>query len=432
MNKFSFFCLVSSLMLTFSVSLADEIQLRVGAWNIAWLGDGDNDIRPRTEKDIEILQDYIDRTDVDVVALQEIENEEAALLIFREDEWEVFLSNRDASQRTGFAVRKSFSDRVNIQQQGDYEALQTSQGLRYGTDINIIYPDNTMIRLLSIHLKSGCFDQPDLSSNSVEGSRGDSCLKLGRQIMPLQEWIIQREEENVPFVIAGDWNRRIIEDEDAFWGKLTGGIENNNLDITGGYDRKSVCWGGRYPLPIDHIIIGGKLDEVGSSFKELKYNESHEIAGLSDHCLISVKVKIPVANSTPTIESTEDKNSYLPTESYSLIAYATKPTENDNSFQFAGVTFLDEALKIRALVNEAKDTGEVKKILLEIMDELTKQKNDQERMLNINFMELKDELKTYTRDQVKEMKNEIFSILFIIGAVIYGSFRIFKFFYPQS
>ena len=268
----------------------DTPPLRIASWNISWLGDGENDLNPRTDEDIQRLRQYAHRLDSDVIALQEIENEMAAYSIFDENEWEVFLSSKNSWQHTGFAVRKSFFDTVDIQQKVDPEALHTPYGLRYGTDIKITYPDNTEIRLLSIHLKSSCFDEIDLSESSKDWD-ATACQKLGHQTQPLREWTNMRLEENTPFAILGDWNRRININEDMFWDELTNDL-NGELHRTGNINRISNCWSRQYPNPVDHIVIGGGLEEIPGSFIEKTYNEKDVRfkENLSDHCPISVKI----------------------------------------------------------------------------------------------------------------------------------------------
>ena len=281
------------LILSFISSKISANEFRVGTWNIAWLGDGVNDTLPRTADDLKRLQKYVDKLSADVVALQEMENEIAFHSIFDKSEWEVFLSSRNSRQCTGFAVRKSFLDSVNIQQQADYDALHTGQGLRYGTDIKVIYPDNTTIRLLSIHLKAGCFDETDLSEDSNQGWNENACQKLSRQIQPLKNWIATRFAEDVPFVIAGDWNRRMNMSGDIFWTELTNGLDGK-LHRTGSVNRHTLC-NARNPIPpIDHIVIGGGLEEITDSFREITYSEVMEQRKkISDHCPISIEIKVP-------------------------------------------------------------------------------------------------------------------------------------------
>ena len=281
------------LILSFAFSEISANELRVGTWNIAWLGDGLNDTLPRTADDIERLQKYVGKLSADVVALQEMENEVAFYSIFDKNEWQVFLSNRNSQQRTGFAIRRSFLETVNIQQQDDYEALQTSQNLRYGTDIEIIYPDNTTIRLLSIHLKSGCFSETDLSEDSKQGWNDNSCQRLGRQIQPLKNWIATRFAEDVPFVIAGDWNRRMNTDGDPFWSELTYGLDGK-LYRAGGVNRRAFC-NPKYPNPIDHVVISGSVKELTNSFIEtlLDTSDLAHRRKISDHCPISVEIEVP-------------------------------------------------------------------------------------------------------------------------------------------
>ena len=283
------------LILSFISSEISANEFRVGTWNISWLGDGYDDLQYRTADDIKRLQKYVSKISADVVALQEIENEVAFHSIFDKSEWEVFLSSRrDTKQRTGFAIRKDFGASVKIQQQADYAALHTTRGLRYGTDIKVIYPDNTTIRLLSIHLKSGCFDNDDLSEDSKQGWYKNACQRLGRQIQPLKKWIVARIDEGVPFIVIGDWNRRMNVPGDVFWAELTDNL-SESIHRTGDLNRCSRC-NPKYPNPIDHIVTGGGVEEIPNSFIEIPLSTSDFLEHrkqISDHCPISVEIKVP-------------------------------------------------------------------------------------------------------------------------------------------
>jgi len=72
------------------------------------------------------------------------------------------------------------------------------------------------IRILNVHLKSGCFDsyltnmwwlnQADWSPN---GMRDHACTTLARQLPELRAWVLEAKPGDLPFVIIGDFNRRL-------------------------------------------------------------------------------------------------------------------------------------------------------------------------------------------------------------------------------
>ncbi|MES2091328.1 MAG: hypothetical protein V4532_15330, partial [Pseudomonadota bacterium] len=95
-----------------------------------------------------------DRVQADVVALQEVDGAQAARQVFRKG-WALdCFVQRAHPQKVGFAIREGVPYRCN----GDLSALDVDGSTRAGADITI-YPDTPRaVRLLAVHLKSGCFD----------------------------------------------------------------------------------------------------------------------------------------------------------------------------------------------------------------------------------------------------------------------------------
>ncbi len=113
------------------------------------------------------------------------------------------------------------------------------------------------IRLLAVHLKSGCFDKPldkhsinampNVSKNGKKKKR--ACDKLSKQIQPLESWIDQRAEEGVPFAVIGDFNRRFAIDidkeyleEQGLWQAIDDDAAEDMWTPT--LTKNSACWGG--------------------------------------------------------------------------------------------------------------------------------------------------------------------------------------------
>jgi hypothetical protein len=101
---------------------------------------------------------------VDVVALQEVDGPDAARQVFRQG-WKLDCFERRAHpQKVGFAIREGVPYRCN----SELSDLDVDGGSRAGADLTL-YPGTAReVRLLNVHLKSGCF-------------RGD----LDRRLQPL-------------------------------------------------------------------------------------------------------------------------------------------------------------------------------------------------------------------------------------------------------
>ena len=181
-------------------------DLKLATWNLEWLtlrqaGDPalPADVQPKTAGDIARLRGYADRLAADVVAFQEVDGAEAASRVFPPDRYSLAVTRDAVVQRVGFAVRNGLIWSRNPDLVGLDVTADGSQHLRSGADITLEV-GGTVLRLLAVHLKSGCQRQ---SLNN--GSR--PCSQLSDQVTPLQGWIAQRRAEGVPFVILGDFNR---------------------------------------------------------------------------------------------------------------------------------------------------------------------------------------------------------------------------------
>ena len=104
-------------------------------------------------------------------------------------------------QATGFAIGKEFIYHRN----GDLESLGNPASFqRWGTDITITLGDR-QLRLLSVHLKSGCWSTEQDSDSSAY--RTQICTTLRNQIYEVRAWADRREDEGTAFGILGDFNR---------------------------------------------------------------------------------------------------------------------------------------------------------------------------------------------------------------------------------
>lgn len=262
-----------------------DTDLKIATWNIEHLRASDNtgDVR-RTQVDYDRLAGYAQLLDADIIALQEVDGPEAAARVFLPDAYDIYFSNQVNPQRTGFAVRKG----LDVLQNPDFTALGLDGSLRYGTDITVNH-NGQSLRLLSIHLKSGCFNNP-------LGSTDRDCQRLNEQVPLLEVWIDARAEENMPFVVLGDFNRRFDAPGDTFWPEIDD-AEPANADLTRVTEGlTSQCWNGRFPEYIDHIVLDRLATtwQVPDSFDQLLFSaaDARYEDVLSDHCPISVELDL--------------------------------------------------------------------------------------------------------------------------------------------
>lgn len=214
----------------------------------------------------------------------------SARRVFDPARYDFHFSSRAHTQRVGFAYRKG----LELERHPDLVQLARvhSERLRYGVDVTIRRGDRS-VRLLVVHLKSGCFSSPlDGPINDEDDAK--ACRKLAAQLPVLERWIHQRVEAREPFVILGDFNRRFLPQDDV-WARLSGAHPGAGLGAPTRTER-SRCWEGRYPDFIDHFVLDARA-RVGlepDAFEQLLYTpEDRRRHGdrLSDHCPARLRLR---------------------------------------------------------------------------------------------------------------------------------------------
>lgn len=302
----------------FTVALIAPVQadrLTIGAWNIADLHHEENvEARPgigtrRSTEDFDNIIKYAnlfgrDGGAADIIALQEIGTEEGAQRIFPEADYEILMSSRfhddggaGGDIYTAIAVRKESG--VTVVRQDDLMGLAISDSHGYSTRAGtaaLLEFEGDRFWFLSVHLKSSCSHIED-----ADTSNRDDCELLWRQMDPLVGWIEARRNDEVPFIIAGDFNRRFrqFQNEGPVWEVINGGdlnepwLSQHPESVT----RKCPTRKGRSTQPIDWILIDATVAHwyVEGSFWERRYSRADvEASGrkISDHCPISIQIEL--------------------------------------------------------------------------------------------------------------------------------------------
>jgi endonuclease/exonuclease/phosphatase family metal-dependent hydrolase len=278
-------------------------ELKVATWNLNWLTlrpagtrGLPEDVTPRAASDLDRLAQYAAVLNADVIAVEEVDGWDAAARLFPRDRYSIHMTRDHVMQRVGLIVRRG----LHYEQNPDVAAIATNPALhlRSGADVTL-HLANGPLRLLAVHLKRGCQDQP------LARSTRRTCIELREQIEPLQAWIAARQLEGVPFLVLGDFNRW-MDGRDQFLAALRKAAPLARA--TEG--RSSPCWGNE--MFIDHILAGGAARSwiVPDSLRVMTYKEQGADwkARLSDHCPVSVRLAIPDglprASTSPSVTAT--------------------------------------------------------------------------------------------------------------------------------
>ena len=236
-----------------------------------------------------------DEQQADVVALQEVDGPEAARMVFTKG-WKLdCFVQRAHPQKVGFAIREGLPYRCN----GDLAALDIDGSTRAGADMTL-YPGTAQeVRLLAVHLKSGCFD-------GRMDRRFAPCERLRQQAPIVEAWIDQRVREGKAFALLGDFNRRLDKDarypagpDEAAPINLVQAWSDNNppgavlLRATEGEPYLPCDGRDHHKAYIDDILIDQKLAARNTNrrFTRLSYPSQDQDRQLSDHCPVVWRLK---------------------------------------------------------------------------------------------------------------------------------------------
>jgi endonuclease/exonuclease/phosphatase family metal-dependent hydrolase len=247
----------------------------------------------RSSRDFAVLARYARELDADVVALQETDGTDAARLVF--PDYEFCFTGRKHVQNTGFAVRRGVAFRCGP----DDRELSLGDTLRRGKELTLFPGESREIRLLSVHLKSGCSSKPLTASDK-------SCHDLARQAPILEAWVDAQARAGKRFAVLGDFNRDLLSEESrgptlsresSLWAEIADGIppEAALRNAASGAAFRNCVPGQGYRGYIDNIVLSRALaaDAIPGSFARLTYSAADaRHARLSDHCPVSVLLKV--------------------------------------------------------------------------------------------------------------------------------------------
>ncbi len=257
-------------------------NLKIATWNLNWLTtrgrDVPDDVKIRSDSDFTRLAQYAQELNADVIAIEEVDGFSNASRLFPRDRYSVHMTRDRVVQRVGIVVRRG----LRYDQNPDVTALAENH-LRSGADITL-HLEGSDLRVLAVHLKTGCHSQPLPNTNDR------ACLELRDQVPPLADWIAARRQEGVPFIVLGDFNRRMDRND-----TLLADLRKAAPLVRATEGHSSPCWGKE--SFIDHILAGGPAADWmrPDTLRVLTYHETDPTLKeqLSDHCPVSVNLAVP-------------------------------------------------------------------------------------------------------------------------------------------
>ena len=303
-----------SLLVPFvSPSHAAPAELKIATWNLEWFmtpetiraltpactpadapRDGARRAVPcdvahelaRSREDIAALKKHARALNADVVALQEVDGPEAARLVF--PGYQFCFSGRIAVQNNGFAIRRG----LPFACAPDVTDLSMNDDVRRGVELRL-FPDTAQeMRLLSVHLKSGC------ARDSLDSSRA-SCGELARQVPVLERWIDAQAADHRPFAVLGDFNRDLRREPagPSVWAEIDD-ANPPDADLVNTAEGQSFqnCMNSQtFSGYIDYILLGRQMARglVDGSFgRELFPPKDAQRRKLSDHCPVFIRLRV--------------------------------------------------------------------------------------------------------------------------------------------
>lgn len=282
--------------------------VRVATWNIAnfWHVDGEH-LRPRRDgstglvrdaEDYAAIRDVAATLDADIIGLQEMGSPDGVRTLFPESDWEMVFSRRLADDLlenpdklssdenrdiyTALVIRRDVAtvlgtERIELD-------IRDSNGfpVREGTAA-LIDIDGFQFWAASIHLKSGCFTDNDLSER-------EACQMLARQIPILEDWIDRKSSQGQAVVLLGDFNRQLDRGIDQVRADLD---DDDPVELFKLPHRQELVCEAFRPGPqvsIDYVIFNELLWENVRVPETPKFDFSDP--KISDHCPVFADIAV--------------------------------------------------------------------------------------------------------------------------------------------
>jgi endonuclease/exonuclease/phosphatase family metal-dependent hydrolase len=269
------------------------------------------------------VENLIENENIKIIAFQEVKSREVVEHVLGRfaGEFETCVAPHNAFQTVAFAWEKSVSSGVghcipnpDLAIGESLEEDELSHSVRPGLALELTI-NGAPVTFLNVHLKSGC---ANLVTGQGFGGRkltdpDPACEILNRQVPVIEDWVENIAERSPRFVLLGDFNRKIDEEEKAGIAAAevrTDGSDpvSPNIRDASGRVKSSYFWQEiadgspwLYQVPLnfvkkgcggydglDHIVISEAISKMQrlplSSYKVPLVKNHRQSIKTSDHC----------------------------------------------------------------------------------------------------------------------------------------------------
>lgn len=274
-RKYKLILIVSLLFTQLTQLFSQEKQIRIGTFNIEWLGDGNKDTIRRNENDYLAIAKIIETINCDVLALQEIENVDALRKVMnnvkRKYNYSID-STTENSLKVAIIYDKSFQ---KIDEQFIHFSIKEMTFKRPALYLKLKKKEKEF-EFITLHLKSTSKKKQDKKQNIVSPKEIRT-----KQANELINWMKKYQKNHA--ILLGDFN------EEYEKGTILKQFENTFNSVVISKNMIS-CANSNWKM-IDHIILP---EHFRKTYKvERLQNYNHRIMysttnapKISDHCLL--------------------------------------------------------------------------------------------------------------------------------------------------
>lgn len=269
-------------------ALAQEIN--IASWNMNWLTMDANEFNQRRDVDIRTLRGYAANVNADVIALQEVESPAAAFRVFGPSYTYFFAGEPGNPRRAAILVRESST--LRVEDSNRYFPLNTTGNITDGVDITLSNGD-AKLRLLNVDLYEGC------PNENLEVDETMACVNLSDQVNALANYVGDRSQERIPFMLLGDFGRYLSRETQRsipadMINQLNDRVPPHRGQLQLVNTGTPECWSGRQEDFVDYLIADTRATAmlVPNTFYEIAYSERNfdrNHINLSEHCPIGAR-----------------------------------------------------------------------------------------------------------------------------------------------